>query len=308
VTFLMPVRNGRDFLIDSLANIDAMADSSDEILVINDHSSDGTDEILHSMKSKMKNLVVLNNPSSGLVNALNFGLEEASNNLIARADVDDTYQIDRVNRQIDSFTSSTVAVFSDYTFVSPNKSNLGMIYSAVHPLAVSASLVSSQRTAHPSVVFSREAVIQVGGYRESDFPAEDLSLWLRLSRVGELRSVPLPLLNYRINPKGVSATRRSEMLMKKTLLLREIGINKHDLDQMENSIPDILASYDSISNDSERKILFARDLLTISKLGKKNIHFQKASLRILRKELISGRLLPKTNKLLIEKLRRRQLR
>ena len=308
VTFLMPIRNGRDFLIDSLANIDAMADSSDEILVINDHSSDGTDEILHSMKSKIKNLVVLNNPSSGLVKALNFGLEEASNNLIARVDVDDTYQIDRINKQIDSFTSSTVAVFSDYTFVSPDKSNLGAIYSAVHPLAVSASLVSSQRTAHPSVVFSREAVIQIGGYRESDFPAEDLSLWLRLSRVGELRSVPLPLLNYRINPKGVSATRRSEMLMKKTLLLKDIGIYKHDLDQMENSIPDILASYNSISNDSERRILFARDLLTISKVGKKNIHLQKASLGILSKELISGRLLPKTSKLLIEKLRRRQLR
>ena len=308
VTFLMPVRNGRDFLIDSLANIDAMADSSDEILVINDHSSDGTDEILHSMKSIIKNLVVLNNPSSGLVKALNFGLEEASNNLIARVDVDDTYQIDRINKQIDSFTSSTVAVFSDYTFVSPDKSNLGTIYSAVHPLAVSASLVISQRTAHPSVVFSREAVIQIGGYRESDFPAEDLSLWLRLSRVGELRSVALPLLNYRINPKGVSATRRSEMLMKKTLLLKDIGINKHDLEQMENSIPDILASYDSISNDSERRILFARDLLTISKVGKKNIHLQKASLGILRKELISGRLLPKTSKLLIEKLRRRQLR
>jgi glycosyltransferase involved in cell wall biosynthesis len=308
VTFLMPVRNGSDFLIDSLANIDAMADSGDEILVINDHSSDDTDEILHSMKSKMKNLVVLNNPSSGLVNALNFGLEEASNNLIARADVDDTYQIDRINKQINSFTSSTVAVFSDYTFVSPGKSNLGTIYSAVHPLAVSASLVSSQRTAHPSVVFSREAVIQVGGYRESDFPAEDLSLWLRLSRVGELRSVPLPLLNYRINPQGISATRRSEMLMKKTSLLSEISINKHDLNQMENSIPDILASYESISNDSERRILFARDLLTISKLGKKNIHLQKVSLAILRKELISGRLLPKTSKLLIEKLRRRQLR
>ena len=222
VTFLMPVRNGRDFLIDSLENIDAMADSSDEILVINDHSSDGTDEILHSMKSIIKNLVVLNNPNSGLVKALNFGLEEASNNLIARVDVDDTYQIDRINKQIDSFTPSTVAVFSDYTFVSPDKSNLGTIYSAVHPLAVSASLVSSQRTAHPSVVFSREAVIQVGGYRESDFPAEDLSLWLRLSRVGELRSVPLPLLNYRINPQGISATRRSEMLMKKTSLLSEI--------------------------------------------------------------------------------------
>jgi hypothetical protein len=98
------------------------------------------------------------------------------------------------------------------------------------------------------------------------------------------------------------------MLMKKTSLLSEISINKHDLNQMENSIPDILASYESISNDSERRILFARDLLTISKLGKKNIHLQEVSLAILRKELISGRLLPKTSKLLIEKLRRRQLR
>lgn len=308
VTFLMPVKNGRDFLVKSLANINSIANPNDEILVIEDHSTDGTDAILHSMKSSMENLVVLSNPNSGLVAALNFGLAEAKYNAIARVDVDDTYQLNRINKQMESFASSTVAVFSDYKFVSANESNLGTIFSAIHPIAVSASLISSQRTAHPSVIFSRQAVVQVGGYREADFPAEDLSLWLRLSRVGDLRSVPLPLLNYRINPQGISITRRSEMLKKKNLILKEIRINKHDLDQMESSIPDILASYESLSNESERRILLARDLFNISEFDQNYIHLQKISLGILGKELVSGRLLPKASRLLIEKLRRRKLR
>jgi len=308
VTFLLPVKNGKDFLAHSLANISWMAGQSDEILVIDDHSDDGSDSILDSFKLSMKNLVVLDNPGSGLVSALNFGIAVATNNLIARVDVDDTYLSNRIDKQLECFNPSTVAVFSDYTFFSTKDRDLGTIYSAVHPLAVSVSLVSSQRTAHPSVVFSREAAVEVGGYRESDFPAEDLSLWLRLSRVGEFRSVPLPLLNYRMNPLGISSTKRSEMLNKKTFLLNEIGLNTSDLGRVENSIPDILTAYENLTNKSERSILLAKDLFSISKLDKNYANFQTLGFSILREELLSGHFLPKTSKLLIEKLKRRYLR
>ena len=308
VTFLMPVKNGQDFLNDSMLNILAMATAQDEILVVDDQSTDRTKFTLDVFRETVSNLVVLSNPRPGLANALNFGIKQATNNIIARVDVDDSYAANRISKQLEYFTSTTVAIFSDYKFFSTECSDLGTVYSAVNPIAVSASLISSQRTPHPSVVFSRESVIEVGGYRESDFPAEDLSLWLRLSRVGELKSVPLPLLNYRMNPHGVSATKRTKMIKKKNSLIFEIGLNDSDLEKLENSIQDILLSYQSDTYGSERRILFAKDLLKISKTYKRHQHLRNFSADILLRELLSGDLLPIARRLAIEKIKRARLR
>ena len=100
VTFLMPVKNGALFLRNSLSNIQQMAEPNDEILVIDDASTDETPSILRGFAGQSVNLVILNNPKPGLVNALNLGVKESQHKIIARVDVDDIYQLDRISKQI----------------------------------------------------------------------------------------------------------------------------------------------------------------------------------------------------------------
>ena len=113
VTFLMPVKNGALYLIDSLNNIQKMAEPNDEILVVDDASMDETPSILRGFTSQRGNLVILDNPKPGLVNALNLGVKESQHKIIARVDVDDVYPSDRISKQIVGFENSTVAMFSD---------------------------------------------------------------------------------------------------------------------------------------------------------------------------------------------------
>ena len=63
---------------------------------------------------------------------------------------------------------------------------------------------------HPSVMFRRSAVVEVGGYRGFFANAEDYDLWLRLSPTSAFCNIPIPLTRYRLNTHGASLRRLRE--------------------------------------------------------------------------------------------------
>ncbi len=308
VTLLMPVKNGERYLKKSIQTLISALGQNDEILIINDGSSDNTRAIALNICKESSNVRLLDSINQGLVNSLNFGLVNSQHQLIARVDVDDEYASNRIEKQLEVFGQDTVAVFSDYRFFAEGRGNLGLIYSAIHPVATSLSLITSQRTAHPSVIVNRDAILEVGGYREEDFPAEDLSLWLRLSRIGAIRTVPFTLLNYRINPLGISSTKRREMLQKKTSLIMEIGINPSDMNKLNSSFSEILDIYRDNPNCSERKILFARDLLKVSLIKPEYRRALYDAVSLIVPELAKGTFLPLVYKFHRERIERAKFR
>jgi len=264
ISILMPVRNGIEFLLKSKDDITLNAREQDEILLVDDNSDDGTTLFLKNWAKEDPRVRVLTNSISkqGIANALNLGLSEATHSLIGRFDVDDRYANNRLELQLEEFINSNlVGVFSDYSFFSESETYLGKIPSPIFPAPTSISLLTNRRTPHSSALLLKAAVIEAGGYRQLDFPAEDLSLWLRLSRIGDLASVPKILLNYRLNPNSVSALRREEMISRRKTLQTEIGINKKDFNFAVANLKSILQSYTGQPNEELRKILFLKDLL-----------------------------------------------
>jgi len=117
-TVLLPVRNGEEFISKSLENLLQITGEQDQILVMNDGSTDSTTSILKQYQEKYDRLYVITIPQSGLVIALNTGLENALNEFVARADVDDLYREDRLDIQVELLEANPRigAVFSDYKF------------------------------------------------------------------------------------------------------------------------------------------------------------------------------------------------
>jgi len=265
ISILLPVKNGDKYLMKSLTNLIQIIQANDEILVIDDFSTDRTKEIALFEINKDSRVKYLKNVSPGLVSALNFGIKEALNEWIARADVDDLYDVNRLSEQRNHIATNTVGIFTDYDFFSDSSKYMGTIPSAIEANAVSVSLISSQRTAHPSILFNKDAVINAGGYREIDFPAEDLSLWLRMSRLGDLISIPKTLLHYRLSTGSITGTRRAEAKEMTKKLLNEIGINPKNIVGLIENFASVIQLYKDHSHSKERELLLLRDLYSLSK-------------------------------------------
>jgi glycosyltransferase involved in cell wall biosynthesis len=260
VTVLMPVRNGSYFLRDSIQCIEANTTLEDEIIVIDDRSTDQTGSILKSWSQQNNRVRVLQNPGKGLVDALNHGINESSNDWIARFDVDDKYTPDRILKQRSLISQSVSAIFCDYDFLTPFGHPLGIVPTAIDNSSTVISLISSQRTPHPGALIKKESLVEVGGYRSLDYPAEDISLWLRLAKVGHLISVPEVLLHYQISRNSISALKRTDAQRRTRELFYEIGLNKEVILDGLSNWQNIFESYSKLALSSERKILFFRDL------------------------------------------------
>jgi hypothetical protein len=226
-SYLIPVRNGMPFLPNFRKIIDQLSErTNDEVLIVNDASTDGTDDFLYRWSKENPALNVLTNKAPGLVNALNLGIRESSHNWIARFDVDDVYSPRRLELQGNAVQQNTAAIFSDYTISTKSGIKLSSIRTAISNEATRISLIQSRRTPHPAVIFNKAAIQSVGGYHIDDFPCEDLSLWLRLSKTGQIATVPFELLKYRLNPTSISSTQRFNMKLKKVAILNQYPITQ----------------------------------------------------------------------------------
>jgi len=265
ISAVMPIKNGEKYLESSIQQLTRTLGVNDEIIVVNDASSDKTESMLRKWALIDQRVMVINNPNPGLTNALNLGIKEASHSWIARFDVDDKYALDRINLQRGSISPAVGLIFSDYDTYSPAGENLGTIPSALFASPTALSLISSQRTAHPSALFLKNAFNDAGGYKAEDFPAEDLSLWLRMIKVAEVVSVPKTLLHYLVAPNSVSNTLYLNAKTKTAQLLDNYKIDvRYQIDVIEN-FKNYAALYQQEKFGTERTILMFRDAIKYSK-------------------------------------------
>lgn len=269
ITLLMPVRNGAQYVDGIMQGLIANADSGDEILVIDDGSTDKTPELLHAWSNKFPNFRILTTPGIGLVNSLNLGFSESDNEWVARFDVDDAYPDLRLAKQRELISEKISVIFADYSVYLDGVKYAGTIPSPVTHLATLLSLVNSQQTAHPVSLINKKSFNFAGGYQEDEFPAEDLGLWVRMAKFGELISVPESLLSYRLSKTSVSATRRSQALEKKGEIVEKlIPLISKNLDSADK-VRQVFEGMSGAPLEVDRKILYLRNLRTFLKMAGK---------------------------------------
>ena len=75
ISVVMPVKNGEKYLGSAFKSILSCIREGDEIIVIDDGSSDSTPSILENYEGELKNLKVIRSPGTGIVDALNLGIQ-----------------------------------------------------------------------------------------------------------------------------------------------------------------------------------------------------------------------------------------
>jgi hypothetical protein len=199
IAVVMPVRNGEAFLDEAIASIRAQTFGDIEFIIVDDGSTDGTSRILARHAGQDPRLFLIAQPASGVVAALNRGIEAAAAPLIARMDADDVARPARLERQIAVLQAapSLALVGSDCEIIDPAGRIRRRDYMPTSGEQIHRMLIDRNCIAHPSVLMRRDAVIGVGGYRAAFLHCEDYDLWLRLDERYELANIGEPLLAYR---------------------------------------------------------------------------------------------------------------
>lgn len=269
ISYLIPVKNGEDYLVEIFKHFERNFSEIDQIVFVNDTSSDSTYELLNAFSNKHSNwnVKVVNSSGDGLVDALNIGANECDYKWIARFDVDDKYLDGRIEKQRIHLNENVAAVFCDYKLHFPNGGKAGFIPSPIDNLSMLMSLPLSQQTPHPGVIFNKEKFKKAGMYFRQDFPIEDIALWFRLAQVGQLVSVPEILLDYRISNSGTIGSRRKLARDKLEQLTINLDLLWSQFEMTLSELPEIYINLTNYPAIFERKLFFIRNVKYWRKRG-----------------------------------------
>ena len=199
VTVLMGVFNGLPYLEESIRSILGQTFADFEFLIIDDASSDGSDELIrrHAMQDPRIRLI-RREANAGLGAILRLGVEQARGSFVARMDADDVAMPTRLARQVDFLVEHPDTDIVGSYALDVTKNGVPVRERRVpttHERIV--ELVWSNPFIHATVMFRRDSILRVGSYDGSARRRQDYELWFRCVAGGlRFANIPEPLLHY----------------------------------------------------------------------------------------------------------------
>lgn len=210
VTVLMTVYNGARYLPQAIESVLGQSFEDFEFLIVDDASRDESVACVQSYSDHRIRLVQ-NERNMGQGPSLNVGLSLARGEYVARLDQDDACLPDRLRQQVgflDEHPDIPVVGSWGYWIDEGGRRRgimgrdvrdygefLGILLSVLPPLA------------HPTVMYRKCEITELGGYDASFAPCEDYELWCRLAlrryRVWNIRR-PLVMLRWHEGQQSVT--------------------------------------------------------------------------------------------------------
>lgn len=208
----IPVFNGEDFIARCLESVWAQTRSPDEIIVVDDGSTDRTPELLAKAGNRIK---VHRTKNYGLAAARNAGFSLAQSAYVAFLDADDYWppnKLEVYERYVRRFREAGLFYSDSYCIGSGN------VYRRLHAGSPGKNtlfrLLKNSFVASSSAMVKRDVWKEVGGVRgEFAHPAGvvDWDFFLKVSKVTQFQYIPEPLLFYRVHPTSAMQTRQDAL-------------------------------------------------------------------------------------------------
>lgn len=178
VSCVIPTFNRCDSLIAAIESVASQTKLVDEIIVVDDGSSDGTDSVLENFRRHRPNVVlrVLRQANRGPAAARNAGINLARGDYIAFLDDDDIWLPTKLERQCRILAENpTVALLGCATDTIWRSGGSRLV-----PIG-EWDLLFRNWFLTPSVLAKRDILLASGGFPEEMSHCEDYSLWLRIA-------------------------------------------------------------------------------------------------------------------------------
>lgn len=209
VSVVMPVFNAERFVGEAIESILTQTYRHLELLILNDGSTDRTEEIAKSFHDQR--IRYFGSESNlGLVSQLNSGLANASGKYIVRMDADDIARPNRIERQVWFMENHPEIGVSGSNVVSFNSHK--KFFRSIMPEGhdeICTHFLFGNSIYHPSIIMRRSVLLTHGvQYKKGTDTSEDYVLYVDLHEKTKLANLQEVLLNYRLHDANVSKTNR----------------------------------------------------------------------------------------------------
>lgn len=196
-SYIIPAYNAEETLWQAAASvIEDNLETGDELIIINDGSTDATEQVIEHLKHLHKPLRVLKNETNlGAGAARNRAIREAKHELIFMLDADNILPTDAVRHlrqhllqtHVDAVCTAEVRLFRD----GDEPSQTAWVHRYPHGRATLSQYCSMQDPpgAAGNLLFTRDAWQRAGGYPEHAGPLDSWGLGLRMVATGSAISV-----------------------------------------------------------------------------------------------------------------------
>lgn len=196
ISVVIPMYNSKQYIEKTLDSVVSQTYRDIEIIVVDDQSSDGSQEIVQKYCKTYKNITLIKlEKNQGIYNARNVGVANASGNYIAFVDSDDIWLPHKLSTQIE-FMQREGKLFSytAYDFINAEGNNLNKQICV--PLSANYKrLLRNNVIGTSTVVISRDLLLR---HPMPPIKCEDYACWLEILKTGIIAyGVDTVLCHYR---------------------------------------------------------------------------------------------------------------
>ncbi len=223
VSIIMPSYNTAKYIGESIRSVQNQTYENWELIIIDDCSTDNSDEILKKFSLEDSRICYLKNEkNSGAAISRNGGLREAKGKWIAFLDSDDLWDEEKLEKQINFMLKNNYAfTFTDYR-IQLNGEWLPYVYTAPN-VVTKRKMYNYCYFSTITVMYDREKIglIQIADLKKNN----DYAMWLQAIEKSPAYRLPDCLSSYIKHENSVSSGSKLKLIKWHYFLFRK-GLNK----------------------------------------------------------------------------------
>ena len=204
VSVIVPTHNRGNFIRDTIESVLSQTYQNWELIIIDDGSTDNTQDIVKNFSSKKIKYIHLNHV--GRSSARNHGLKLSKGEFIAYLDSDDVFLPTKLEKQVCLMVKNpqTAMVYTSALIINDDGNFFPMLYSA--PISgqiyKKVGMFIPVTILLPTVMIRKSIQDLVGGFDEELNRFEDTDMWRRVSRDFSIDAFSEPLVKVRTHSEN----------------------------------------------------------------------------------------------------------
>lgn len=227
VSIILPTKNGAKNIGKSISSVLNQTYKNIELIIVNDGSTDNTQEIISQCQNNDQRIICINNQVNiGIQKSLNIGIENSTGDYIARIDDDDSWtETEKLQKQVDFMKSNPDfgLVGTGAILIYEKGTEINRYLLPELDIDIRKRILAKNCFVHSAVLIRKSILDQTGLYSEdnSKLHVEDHDLWLRIGEKTKFANISDYAVTLTISENSITSKNRVNQAKKMIILACE---------------------------------------------------------------------------------------